>query len=176
MMLRRLANLTLSVLLIGLLSVAAAAALIPAVTGTRVITIQTNSMQDVLPTGSIAYIGPAPAAAYQIGDWVTFHRNGQTVTHAVTGYGENPANGQIDPTRLQTKGTANLSEDPYLVTTDQVLGRVTYHAPVLGTALTLVGKPVIQMFLALLALTCWLASRQPRTTTPTLSTPQETTT
>jgi signal peptidase I len=158
-LLRWLADLGLSLMLIGLLSVAAAVVVIPAVTETRPIYVTANSMQNVLPLGSLAYIEPVAQPA--IGDWVTYPRNGTHVTHEVVELAPNPANAERDGQWLQTKGTSNDEPDPYLVHRDDVLGRVVYSTPWAGTALKTISSPIVQVFLGLLALTFWLASRGP---------------
>lgn len=158
---KRAANLGLSVLLSGLVSVVIAAFAVPAATGTQAVSITANSMQQVLPLGSLVYI--RAESFYRPGDWVTFRRNGTLITHEVVGYTENPANGDLDGTYLQTKGTNSPAPDPYPISRDSVVGKVIYHLPVMGIALKTLSAPVVMAFLALLTVGLyWLSGRHPR--------------
>jgi signal peptidase len=153
----RLANAGLSLLLTGLVVGALALAIIPAVTGTKAVTITANSMQQTLPLGTLVYI--QPQEAYALGDVVTFPWNGTFVTHQLVGHPENPTNGDTDTTRWNTKGTNNTQPDPWTIRTEDIKGKVLYALPYGGTVLKVLSFPVVWAFLGLVALGLYLLTR-----------------
>ncbi len=155
---RRLANAGLTVLLLGLVIVALAVAIVPGVTRTQAVTIDANSMQRVLPMGSLVYI--APQTAYTVGDIVTFRNQaGNTVTHQIVALEPNPATNIQDGSLYRTQGSENALPDDNPVRQDAIVGRVVYSIPVVGIGLKVVGTPVVEAFLALMAIGLYLLSR-----------------
>lgn len=157
---RALASLGLLVIVAGLGAAAVAVALVPAMNGTRAVTIDAPSMQRVLPMGSLVYIAKEPI--YDIGMVVTYRHNGNTVTHEIVDWLPNPKNAVRDGWLLQTKGTENAQVDPYMITRDQIEGRVVSHIPWLGLLVRNLSALPTQIFIATLALALYLASRPPR--------------
>jgi signal peptidase I len=155
---RRLSSIGLSLLLLGFLTVVIATAGVPRVTGTRPLIIDRNSMQDVLPIGSLVYV--QPKANYNVGDYISYTSGTSTITHEIVALVPNPANGVPDGLWLQTKGTANTDIDPYQVKRDNVIGVVVYHVPYVGTALKILAGTGTKAFLIILAITLWLLSRK----------------
>ncbi len=51
-----------------------------------------------------------------------------------------------------TKGDANLSQDPFTITHDDVLGRVLFKIPFLGQAFFLLSNPLILIIIVIFAL------------------------
>lgn len=153
---KTLSSLGLSLMLAGLVATALAVALVPAVTGTRAVTIDRASMQAVLPVGSLAYV--TQQDRYGIHDVVTYQWNGKTVTHEIVAIHPNPQTAALDGTWFRTQGTSNAEVDENPLNREDILGKVVYHTPYVGTALKVLGTPVVQVFLALLALGLYLLS------------------
>ncbi len=93
----------------------------------KVLTVLSGSMEPTIPTGSVVVI--KAQESYSAGDVVTFGRLGskELVTHRISAvnYGEG------DKTFV-TKGDANNSLDPGLVTSDRIMGLVMFDIPYLG--------------------------------------------
>jgi len=89
--------------------------------------VVTGSMEPTIPTGSILLSREADISEIQVDDIVCFRTNaseikGAVVTHRVVEIVEEA--GQI---KLITRGDANIASDAYYVTTDNLLGRVTWY-------------------------------------------------
>ena len=150
---------TLGLLLIGGVIGAATitVALVPALNGTRAVSIVAPSMQDTIPMGSLVYI--EEAATYKVGDIVTYQVNGNTVTHEIVEWLPRPADGVRDGSLLQTKGSMNAQVDPYVITREQIVGRVVSHVPWIGMFTSLLAQLPIQVFLITLATGLYYLSR-----------------
>lgn len=158
---KRAANVGLTVLLSGLVALLIAVVAIPAATGTQVVSITRNSMQEVIPFGSLIYVHPEKT--YNPGDIVTFQWNGNLVTHEVIEWTPNPANAALDGSYLRTKGTSNAEPDPYVIAKDQIVGKVVAHVPVMGVVMKTLDNQSVRAFVALLALFLWWGTgRKPR--------------
>ncbi|MFC7142568.1 signal peptidase I [Halosimplex aquaticum] len=131
---RRLVNL--AGLLVGVTVVALfVSAAIPQVVGADAsYVVRSDSMSPSIEAGSVVYVSSVPAAEISTGDVITF-RNGaagdQRVTHRVVGVVE-----EGGERRFRTKGDANDQADPELVPSQAVIGRVGFHVPLLGYAIT----------------------------------------
>jgi signal peptidase len=154
---KRLANAGLTLMLSGLVAIALALAIVPAVTGTKAVTITANSMQQVLPLGTEVYI--QPQATYRLGDYVTFPWNGTHVTHTLWANAINPATGRLSEDLWLTKGTNNPLPDTWTIRTEDIEGKVLYAIPYAGTALKVLSFPVVWAFLGLIALGFYLLTR-----------------
>lgn len=154
---RRLANACLTLLMLLGLVVIATVTLVPAITGTQAITIDRASMQRDLAQGSLALI--KRLEVYQLHDIVTYQHNGNTVTHEIVELLPNPANAKKDGLWLQTKGTENAENDPFIINKSQVLGKVETSIPVAGMVLNWIGYQTTQMFLILLAISLFWIGR-----------------
>ncbi|MGC3992978.1 MAG: hypothetical protein QM779_02425 [Propionicimonas sp.] len=97
------------------------AALIVA-SGLRFYTVMTPSMGETAPVGTL--VVTRPADAYQVGEVVTYERNGRSYTHRIIT--ANP-----DGTFV-TKGDLNASADPLPVSSREIVGRAIWIAPGLG--------------------------------------------
>jgi signal peptidase len=153
---KRLANAGLTLMLLGLMTMALALAVFPAVTGTKAVAITANSMQAVLPLGTEVYIKKQDT--YITNDIVTFPWSGTYVTHQLVGNSINPATGKMDPDRWVTKGTSNAAPDPWTVKTGDIEGRVAYQIPYAGTTMKVLSYPVVWVFLGLLAFALYYIS------------------
>lgn len=110
-------------IVIGILALTVAAA--SAVTGIRVFSIQTPSMGETAPVGSLVVTQPRPH--YDVGDIVTFTVDDRTVTHRIVG-----ASGDS----FTTRGDLNGSADGWSLSPDAIVGRAVLIAPGIGFALT----------------------------------------
>ncbi|KTR96447.1 hypothetical protein NS220_02215 [Microbacterium testaceum] len=110
-------------IVIGILALTIAAA--SAMTGVRLFSIQTPSMGETAPVGSL--VVTQPQAQYDVGEIVTFTIDDRTVTHRIVG-----ASGGT----FTTRGDMNGSTDGWSLSPDAVIGRVVLIAPGAGFALT----------------------------------------
>lgn len=108
---------------IGVLAIAVAA--VASLTGIRLFAIQTPSMAETAPVGSLVVTAPQPA--YGVGDVVTFVKGERTVTHRIVA----AADGSFT-----TKGDLNGAPDGWSLSPDAIVGRVLFIAPGAGFALT----------------------------------------
>lgn len=93
-----------------------------AVSGAKVYSVATGSMEPEIPNGSVVFI--RPRAEYQVGDVITAFLEGeQTYTHRIV---------RIDGEQIFTKGDANISVDPTPTRQSRIVGKVVFHLPLLG--------------------------------------------
>ena len=127
----RVAHIILNLVLVVLVSLAAAVAVIPRVTGAVPLTVLSGSMLPALRPGDLVVVRPTPADHLHIGDVVTFQPQSGVatlVTHRII-YITHDANGHV--VNIQTQGDANNAPDNLLVP-DQIMGRVWYSVPFIG--------------------------------------------
>jgi signal peptidase len=88
--------------------------------------VLSDSMQSVLPKGSLVITRQTDAADIQIGDDITFWLNEDTTaTHRVIGIYENyEESGQAG---FETRGVENPAPDPDIVYAKNVIGKVVWH-------------------------------------------------
>ncbi|CAH0169085.1 LamG domain-containing protein [Microbacterium sp. Bi128] len=104
---------------VGLL--AAVVAAVFAVTGLRLFVIQTPSMGQTAPVGTL--VVTAPAEQYATGEIITFSMGGPAITHRIVA---------ADDAGFTTQGDLNGAPDGWTVSGDQVIGRVISLVPGLG--------------------------------------------
>ena len=105
--------------------------LIPAVTGSRALTVLTGSMAPAYPAGTLVIVRPTPPGEVRIGDVMTYQlKSGEPVlvTHRVIEKIYD-TNGELSFT---TKGDNNDLADDEPVKAVQVVGTVWYAIPFLG--------------------------------------------
>jgi signal peptidase I len=98
--------------------------------GVKVLSIVSSSMSPSCPLGSLVLSVRQPAAAYQVGDVVTFRaptKRGQVVTHRILGFAHA---GRL--TTVRTKGDANPNGDPWQVPVAALWGKSLICIPALG--------------------------------------------
>lgn len=108
-------------------------------TGWKALSVLTGSMRPAIPQGSLVIIHTVLPAELHPGDVVTYRSLGnvhQTITHRIV-----TVRVKAGTTYLVTKGDANSGPDPEIVA-GRVVGRVTYHVPVLGSLLQLANHPL----------------------------------
>lgn len=101
--------------------------------------VLSDSMSPQIHAGDVVFVDDVDADTIEAGDVVTFTRvsDDDRVTHRVVAVRESGGE------RLfETKGDANEEPDAQLVPADHVVGRVAFHVPYLGHAVTAVGSDV----------------------------------
>jgi len=99
--------------------------------GWRVDNLSSGSMEPELSAGDLVVTSPVEPEAVEVGDIIAFystdaHEN--LVSHRVVSIERNPSLSFI------TKGDAYITLDPFIVTARNLVGRVYFHAPLLGYA------------------------------------------
>ena len=98
---------------------------IPKLFGGAVYNVVSPSMAPEIPVGSLIVDQPVDPGDLQEEDIIAYYRDNVVITHRITS--NNTLEGKIT-----TKGDANEQEDIFEVTYNQVIGKVTWHAPLLG--------------------------------------------
>ena len=98
---------------------------VPRFFGGVVYNVVSASMAPEIPVNSIIVVKPIDAEELQAEDIIAFYREDVVVTHRVTD--NNTLEGKIT-----TKGDANEQEDIHTVSYNQVIGKVIWHAPLIG--------------------------------------------
>lgn len=99
--------------------------------GWRVDGLRSGSMEPQLKAGDLVVTRPVKPEAVAVGDIITFHYSGEVeslVSHRVIGIQEK------SPLSFKTKGDANDSPDPFITPARELVGRVSFHFPLLGYA------------------------------------------
>ncbi len=109
-----------------------------AVSGTKVYSVATGSMEPAIPNGSVVFVRPRPT--YQVGDVITaFLQGEQTFTHRII---------DIQGEEIFTKGDANKTMDPMPTRQSRIVGKVVLHLPLLGFLSQKLSVPVLMIALA----------------------------
>ena len=135
-----------ALLILGVLDLVISALLcallvMPNLLGISLYTVMTGSMEPAIPVGSLVFVEPADPADLAGGDVVTYRGrlseqdvSTSVITHRVV---------MNDPQakELETKGDANNGMDILPVPYGEVIGKVVFSVPLLGTGLsTWMGK------------------------------------
>ena len=118
-------------LLVVIGGVAALSIVVPAMTGSRALTILTSSMEPTLPPGTLIVTRPTDPAEIEVGDVLTYQlRSGEDtlVTHRVT---QRLALANGEP-RFVTQGDNSPMADADPVRPVQAVGTLWYSIPYLG--------------------------------------------
>lgn len=110
--------------------------------GVRALVVQSGSMEPTISTKSI--VVTAPTSSYTAGDVVTFKQSGREqvlVTHRVV----KAENGQ-----LTTKGDANEGVDSEIVPAQDVVGKVIFSVPFVGSIISFAQTQVGFMILVVI--------------------------
>ena len=104
----------------------AALLLIPRAAGMRLYAVRTGSMEPAIPTGSLVVLKPTGGETLAPGQVITFREaDGSVVTHRIV---------SIDAAgSITTQGDANNTPDLATTTAANVIGRVVFHIPAVGT-------------------------------------------
>lgn len=116
-----------------LLSAAAVLSLVvaPKVTGWSEVVVLSGSMEPAMPVGGLAFVEPVPVASVEPGDVITFrhpHDPERLVSHRVVA-----VTGHLGEATIWTKGDANAAPDQWVVRGDDVVGKVRFTLPYLGS-------------------------------------------
>lgn len=122
-------------LLLWLLLLAVAAAGIAFMYGTRPVYIKSGSMEPALPVGSLCLVDTkAERSTLRPGDIIVFSAGGMDIAHRIM---EETKEG------FRTRGDANDSPDPGIVSPEKVKGKVIAALPYIGYAARLCQSPVL---------------------------------
>jgi signal peptidase len=122
------------VVVAALLVVAVFAALfvLPRAFGWSTLVVLSGSMEPAMPVGGLAFVEPVDNDdEVQIGDVVTYprpDRSGTLVSHRVFAVSDH-----LGGPTIWTIGDANEAPDPWAVTDDDLVGRVRFTLPYMGT-------------------------------------------
>ncbi len=107
--------------------------------GWRVETVRSSSMSPEIDRGTLVVARPVESEAIAVGDIIIFRPASvgeNLICHRVIGIERN------SPLQFRTKGDAQGIPDAFLVPERNVVGRVIYHAHILGYALLFSKTPV----------------------------------
>lgn len=128
-----------------LLALAALLIVLVQVTGWRIDTVLSGSMEPSISTGGMVIIRPAVADDIHIGDIIAFSNGKEEICHRVMEVQAGPSLVFI------TKGDANRAADLIPVTAENVHGKVFFSVPLLGYFAHFVRTPVGLVLTFLLA-------------------------
>ncbi len=111
---------------------------IPAVFGYKAYVISSESMKPNINDGDIVIIKQILVNEINIGDIITFNRDGEIITHRVVGVKERDGE-----TYYTTKGDNNNIEDSNDVAYSQVIGKKILQIPYLGEIMLKLSNQVI---------------------------------
>lgn len=134
-------------LLVILVAIGAAAIVVPALTGSTVLTVLTSSMEPHLPPGTMVVVRPTDVADIEPGMVITYQlESGEPllVTHRVV---QTFVTADGEP-RFITQGDANPQPDAEPVREVQIRGIVWYAIPYLGWVATALGGELRPILLA----------------------------
>ncbi len=117
---------TLGGLVIAAVILSALPLTVPRLLGYRVYAVISESMEPALPAGSLVYVKAADPASVIPGEIIAFHDDGGVVTHRVK-------QNRSDEGSFITRGDANNTDDLFPVLYRNLIGRVKYHVPVMGS-------------------------------------------
>lgn len=97
--------------------------------GTRALVVQSGSMEPSIPVKSVVFT--YPIQSYSAGDVITYKQSGRDevlVTHRVVSVAKTP-----DGKLITTKGDANEEADGEKVAGSDVVGKVAFSLPIVGS-------------------------------------------
>jgi signal peptidase len=111
----------------------------PRMVGYQVLIVRSGSMEPTIHTGSAVLVRPVAPETLRVGDVITFERTEgvlAVVTHRIVGKVEG-----VTPPTFQTKGDANSTPDPYIVTYRGTGWKVIAALPYAGYAVNALSAP-----------------------------------
>lgn len=111
-------------------------------------TVVSNSMEDEIPKGSLILVKSISAQKLNVGDNITFAQNRCTlIAHKIIDiYKDNDNSGTA---RFRTKGVNNLTPDSNIVNETDVIGKVIFVIPGLGTVISFLNEKFYIIFIVL---------------------------
>jgi signal peptidase I len=106
-----------------------------------------GSMEPTIAKGEV--IGVDPTLAIGVGSVITFAKDGKTTTHRVVKKWQSHDSSGTQRTVYQTKGDANTTDDPWVVTDNEVIGVLTSTPLLIRLALPLIDNPFLAAMFAL---------------------------
>lgn len=103
---------------------------LPNALGYEMYHVISGSMEPTLPVGSLIYVEILTPEEIQAEDIIAFRSEGTVITHRVL------RNRMVEG-EFVTKGDANAAADMNTVLYEELIGRVKYHIPVLGSLMAL---------------------------------------
>ena len=107
--------------------------------GIRTFTVLTGSMKPTIQVDSLLFT--IPEKEYKVSDIITFKRNDVNITHRIVG---------IQNNQYVTKGDANQSADPILVSKELIVGKTFFTLPYVGKVTSI--TKTVPGFILLIAL------------------------
>lgn len=108
--------------------------------GLQVFTVLSPSMTPKYPTGSVIYVREVSPKTLQTGDVITFTMSGGiSATHRIVEV--IPSEDNADLLYFRTKGDANKTVDPSLVSEKNIIGTPVFTIPLLGFVANFVQNP-----------------------------------
>lgn len=93
--------------------------------------MMSNSMESVIPKGSLIVGDEVQADKLKVGDIITYiNKDGLSITHQIVDIEPSYNNGGP---AFWTKGTDNVDRDEYIVPYANVKGKVIFHVPFIGS-------------------------------------------
>lgn len=124
--------------------------------GYEVYNVVSGSMEPEIPVGSVIYAEPVEPETVEEGDVIAFRAEASVVAHRVV-------RNRIGEGEFITKGDANEEKDMNPVEYTDLIGRVSFHCPVVGGLLEVytstIGKAYAVCFAACGAMLNMLAGR-----------------
>ena len=130
---RRLGKWPVNIMLGLVVLVAVFAFLLPSVFASSLAVVYSGSMAPAMPVGALAVMQPVDPATIKVGDIIAFnpvHDPDVTVSHRVV---------EVLEDGFRTKGDANEDPDPWEVDAADIIGRVSFNIPHIGSVLERIG-------------------------------------
>jgi len=141
------------IVLVVLLMTTVVLALLAPHFGWRADTVLSGSMEPALPVGCVQVTRPVKPEDIKAGDIITFRSptNGKLMSHRVIAVQEDRSY------EFRTKGDANEDADPYLVPSQNVVGRVCFKVAHMGYVVEYLKSPIGFILLGLVGIALILA-------------------
>jgi signal peptidase I len=113
-------------IIVAAIAIVVIAGLVYQATGGRWFTVQTPSMGQTAPIGTLVLDSPASYSSLRVGQIISFHpptAPSETYTHRIVG---------ITDVGISTKGDINGAADPWLLHRGDIIGRATAILPGIG--------------------------------------------
>ncbi len=108
--------------------------------GEEIYNVVSGSMEPEIAVGSVIYVEPVPPESVEEGEVVAFRSGGSVIAHRVV-------KNRIGEGELITKGDANEENDMNPVKYSELVGRVSWHCPVVGGLLEVCTSPVGKVYI-----------------------------
>lgn len=117
---------------------------LPKLMGYHIYNVVSGSMEPEIPVGSVIFVRESLPEEIQEKDVIAFWREDVVVAHRVV-------RNQVVEGWFETKGDANAGSDMNKIPYDALIGRVTYHIPILGGIMALLTSTVGKVYMVFVA-------------------------